>query len=246
MKRIVLSIVAILIVTTSFSQESVNYFEKKNEINIQIDDLFAKQDLLNTLIYMDYDYDYIYYNYYFGYPTNNQPAIGIGYKHHFSTGAVRVKGSLSIMTRNFENSADDEDDDVFLGMYHERFSAGYEFHQNWGRTQIFFGLDAVLGFQTSVNKQKIRFADENGYLGEKLDSKYINASISYGVQPFLGFRYMISPKFSLSTEYHLLMEASVSKSRMEVEGREDEDGGKTRDFNTKFGPRGQLTFSFHF
>ncbi len=195
---------------------------------------------------MDYDYDYVYYNYYMGYPMSTQPAIGIGYKHHFSTGAVRVKGSLSIMTRNFENSADDEDDDVFLGMYHERFSAGYEFHQNWGRTQIFFGLDGVMGFQTSVNKQKIRYTNEYGQLAESLDSRYITATISYGVQPFLGFRYMISPKFSLSTEYHLLMEASVSKSRMEVEGREDEDGGKTRGFNTKFGPEDSLLFFIPF
>jgi hypothetical protein len=238
--------VAVLLISTAFSQESINYFEKKNEINIQVDDIFAKQDFLNTLYYLEYDYDYVYYNYYLGYPMNTQPAIGIGYKHHFNKGAIRLKASLSIMTRNYENDQEDDDDNVFIGVYNERVAAGYEFHQNWGRTQVFYGIDGVLGFQTSVNKQQIRYTNEYGYLEESIDSKYVSATISYGIQPFLGFRYMISPRFSVSTEYHLLMETFVSKSRVEIEGRDDEESGKTRGLNTKFGPKGQLTFSYHF
>lgn len=115
-----------------------------------------------------------------------------------------------------------------------------------GKNYGVFGLDAVAGFHTSINKQKNRFTDENGYLGEYLESKYITASISYGAQAFLGFKYMISPQFSVSTEYHILMEAFVTKSTLQVEGKDDEDSGKTRGFNSNLGPKGQITFSYHF
>lgn len=246
MKRIILSIVAILIISTSIAQEKVDYFQKKNEINIQIDDLFAKQSLFDFYYFVDYDYYDTPLLYYYYPEMNNSPSVGIGYKHHFSKGAIRLKGSFSMFTRSFENDKDNKDDDVFIGMYNERFSAGYEFQKNLGKTQVFFGLDAVAGFHTSVNKQKSRFTDENGYLEDYLDSKYITSSISFGAQAFIGFKYMISPQFSVSTEYHVLMEYFVSKSTLEVEGKDEEEGGKTRGFNSKLGPKGQITFSYHF
>ncbi len=245
MKRItILSMMAILFCQLSFAQEETNYFQMKNEINVQVDDIFAKQGMLDYYYYnLDYNYDYpiYYYN-----DQMNAPAIGIGYKHHFSKSAIRLKGSLSIFTRNFENNKDNDSDDVFIGIYNERVSAGYELHQNWGRTQIFFGLDAVIGLQTNVSKQKMITTDYNGNTIQELDGKYIAANFSYGLQPFLGFKYMINPKFSVSTEYHILMERFVSNSKVKIEGRDDEEGSKTIGFTTQFGPKGQITFSYHF
>lgn len=245
MKRILLSIVAIFIITTSFAQEEVNYFEKKNEINIQIDDIFAKQNLLD-FYYLDNYYDdvpIIHYNY----PDfSNSPAVGIGYKHHFSKGAIRVKGSLSIFTRTYRPDEDNDDNNVSLASYYERVSAGYEFHQNWGRTQVFFGIDGTLAFQTLVSKQNRNQYNDPYYEGDKVEHKNVSSTISYGVMPFIGFRYYISPKFSISTEYHLLMEGFVSANKLEIDGEKDDNIPKTTGFRTKFGPKGQITFSYHF
>jgi len=247
MKRIILSIVAISIMITSFAQEKIDYFQKKNEINIQVDDIFAKQNFLDYYYYeLDNNYEYALISYYYPDLTNT-PAVGLGYKHHFIKGALRLKGSFSMLSRTYENDKDDENDDIFIASYNERFSAGYEIQKNWGRTQVFFGLDAVVGFQSYINKQKTRLYDDNyGSLGDYVDSKYITANISYGIQPFLGFKYMISPHFSVSTEYHILMERFRSKSKYEVEGEDTQDGNKTTGMNFKFGPKGQITFSYHF
>lgn len=246
MKRILLSIVAILVVTTSFAQEEVNYFEKKNEINIQIDDLFAKQSLIDYYYYTDFEY-YDLPAFYYYYPDmTNSPSVGIGYKHHFAKGAIRVKGSLSIYGRTYKPDEDDEDSKVRFASYYERISAGYEFQQNWGRTQIFFGIDATLAFQTLITEENRTYYVDPYEEYQVVDYKSISATISYGAMPFLGFRYYISPKFSLSTEYHLLIEGFTSKSKVEIDGEEDDNIPKTTGFRTKFGPKGQITFSYHF
>lgn len=245
MKRIILSIVAILFFTTLFAQEEVNYFQKKNEINIQVDNIFAKQNFLDYYYDINYNYDYDILPYY--YPTlSDNPAIGLGYKHTFGKGALRLKGSFSMISRNYKYDEDNDNDDIFFALYSERFSAGYEMQKNWGRTQVFFGADAVLGFQSYLNKQKTRLTDEYGNLTGYVDAKYLTASVSYGFQPFIGFKYMISPQFSVSTEYHILMERFSAKTKTEIEGEENQNKNKTTGTNFNFGPKGQITFSYHF
>ncbi len=68
------------------AQEEINYFQTKNEYNAQVDDIFAKNQAMPYLLYIDgFDYEIInLVNYTMG------PSVGFGYKHHFKKGAIRV------------------------------------------------------------------------------------------------------------------------------------------------------------
>jgi hypothetical protein len=238
MKPFIVSIAAIFILTASFAQDEVNYFEKKNELNVQLDDIFVKHDWFTTAAYLDADYPYYYYyDMFFIHNTS----VGLGYKRHFEKGAFRAKISISTFSEKLENDKDDENDDERYGMHQESFSAGYEFHSNFGRTQIFFGLDGQL--KLSFSSQEYKYREYNsGFVSHK----YKSSVVSYGLKPFMGFKYFISPKFSVSTEYHILLESYNTKTKTEIEGQDTVERNPNKGFRTVFGPRGQLTFSFHF
>lgn len=229
---------------TSFAQEEIDYFSSKNEINIQVDNIFAKQDMLNTIYLLDYESDYIYYSYYAFSPFIQQPSIGFGYKRHLKNSAIRVKISMSTYARTHENDVDDANDDAKFAFHQETFSAGYELHSNIGRTQVFYGMDVRVSFNFSSTYQKISTYD--GYSETLKDASSKITGLSYGVMPFLGFKYFISPKFSVSTEYHAILEAYTTKTKTEIEGEEVLKATPQKGFQTKFGPLGQITFSFHF
>jgi len=237
MKRIILSIVTLFIITTSFAQNDVKYFEKKNELNIQVNDIFQRNDIYSVFdYYSDLDHTYMYISDY-----GNSPSVGIGYKRHFDKGAIRVSGSMYLSSRTYKNDEDDKNDDESFAFYYERVAAGYEYHQNWGKTQVFFGIDGTIGFQTTIEKEKY-----NIYEKDYGDIKSTYSTFSFGIRPFIGFKYMITPKFSVSTEYHLLAERNVSKTKTEMDGEESDNVYKTTGFSSKFGPKGQITFSYYF
>ncbi len=219
-------------ITSLKAQEEVNYLEKKNEINVQVDNIFSGSDFYSLFYYNDEGLaNYVNFQ-------SNKPAIGVGYKYHSSIGAFRVKISFGTYVQNFAKEEDDDDVNKFA-LHQENFSAGYEFHSNIGRTQIFYGIDGTLGLQFAIST-----TTDNSYevSHERTDK---TATIAYGIKPFLGFKYFISPKFSVSSEYHLRMERSVGKNTYNVD-EENERVTKSSTFYTKFGPMGQLTFSFHF
>lgn len=233
-KNQLLLLVALVLfgITSLKAQEEVNYLEKKNEINVQVDNIFSGSDL-NSLFYYNDEGFTSYVNF-----QSNKPTVGIGYKHHSSKGAFRVKINFGTYAQNFAKEEDDDDVNTFA-LHQENFSAGYEFHSNLGKTQIFYGIDGTLGFQLAISTYT---NNSYGVSHERTDK---SATIAYGIKPFLGFKYFISPKFSVSSEYHLRMERSVGKNTYNVD-EEDEQVTKSSTFYTKFGPMGQLTFSFHF
>ena len=240
-KTILLSLIATVLLSFNVSGQETNYFQKKNEFNVQIDDIFAKRDFLTDLYLYDYDMTYAM-------PLLNYgPTLGLGYKRHLAKGAIRVKVNLATRMQKFKSkdySSDDFQDDMKYFSHKERFSAGYEFQSNFGRTQVFYGFDAVVTIE-AVGTETYRndyYYYKSGYTIENTQGTF-----SYGVKPFLGFKYIISPQFSVSSEYHVLLEAFVSKTKHKDGSSNDiEVENKSTGFETKFGPLGQLTFSFHF
>lgn len=237
-KTILLSLIAAVLLSLSASAQETDYFQKKNEINVQIDDVFAKRDFLTDLYLYDYDMTYVM-------PMLNYgPTLGLGYKHHFAKGAIRVKVNVATRMQKFmsKDVSDDFQDDMKYFSHRERFSAGYEFHSNFGRTQVFYGFDAVITIE-AVGTETYRndYYVKSGYTVENTQGTF-----SYGVKPFLGFKYFISPQFSISSEYHVLLEAYVSKTKHKNGSSDIEVENKSTGFETNFGPLGQLTFSFHF
>ncbi len=240
-KTILLSLIATMLLNFNVSGQEVNYLEKKNEINVQVDDVFAKRELLTSFYMYDYDYEYMYLM-----PMLNYgPTIGVGYKHHFSKGAVRLKVNVGTNMQKLmsKDAYDEYQDDIKYFSHRERFSAGYEFHSNFKRTQVFFGLDAVITLE-AVGTETYR--NEYYYVKSGYTIENTQGTFSYGVKPFLGFKYFISPKFSVSSEYHVLLEGFVSKNKYKDGSNDSETESKITGFESKFGPAGQLTFSFHF
>jgi hypothetical protein len=244
MKRILLSIVVLFAITTAFAQDEINYFQKKHEINVQVDDIFKDVSDFSYLFYLNDDYEYIYYYPYF----SKGPSIGMGYKYHFGKGALRAKISFNGQSIN----SDDEDDNnenlnitskqTFGG---QNFAIGYELHTNLKRMQIFYGLDLTMG------RQKINSENKYDYLAtyEYYEDYTVTLSqtvITYGVKPFLGFKYFIIPQFSVSTEYFFSYQLYKNSYKYERTNSDVVDKSSANGYKTEFGPLGQITFGFHF
>lgn len=238
-KTILLSLIAFVLFGLNVSGQETDYFQKKNEFNVQIDDVFAKRDLLTDLYLYDYDMVYVMPMLSYG------PTLGLGYKHHFTKGAVRLKVNVATRLQKYmsKDASDEFQDDIKYFSHRERFSAGYEFHSNFGRTQVFYGFDAVITIE-AVGTETYR--NDYYYVKSGYSVENTQGTFSYGVKPFLGFKYFISPQFSVSSEYHILLEAFVSKTKRKDGSGDTEVEDKVTGFETKFGPAGQLTFSFHF
>ena len=235
MKRIQLLLVSLVLFSFvhSYAQEETNYFSKKNEINIQVDDVFGGSDYLTWIDYYNYDQSVGMYSIYF-----TTPSVGIGYKRHIGNGAIRLKFSMATLAQIYSRN-DNDDPDIEFAMHRESYSAGWEFHNNMGRTQVFFGADAVLNMQATVAKE-YTYIDNSS--DERTDK---SAKVGFGFKPFLGFKYFISQNFSVSSEYHFLGEFYTSESIHNAD-EQNETKSKNTGFSSQFGPLGQITFSFHF
>ena len=237
-KTILLSLVSFVLISFSLSAQETNYFQKKNEFNVQIDDIFAKNDLFTDLYLYDMGSEYYVPQISYG------PTLGLGYKHHFSKGAVRIKINIGTRAQKFQvqDEFDEYQDDSKFASHKERISAGYEWHSNFGRTQIFYGIDATLSFE-AIGTETYRNAN---YEGADYTLESLQGTISYGGKPFLGFKYFVSPMFSISTEYHVILEGYATTNEHKNSLNDTEHKTRQTGFETKIGPMGQLTFSFHF
>lgn len=242
MKRILLSIVVLFSITTAFAQEEINYFQKKHEINVQVDDIFEDVNFLSYAYLLNDDLDYIYYNPYF----NSGPSIGVGYKYHFAKGAFR--GKVSFNGQSF-NSEDDDNENVNVTsktkLGGQKFALGYEMHTNIKRMQIFYGIDLTLSRQKISSENEYDYLDNYEY-HEDYTVTSTQSIISYGIKPFLGFKYFIIPQFSVSTEYFFSYQLYKNSYKYERTNTDETEESKSDGYQTEFGPLGQITFGFHF
>ena len=236
MKIFRLLIIGIIIFGASsiYAQDEVNYYQNKNEINVQVDDIFAKNNIFSYL-YSGDSYESISL-YILG---MDAPSVGIGYKHYFTNAAVRFKLSNSSVASSYTTGSNDNHDSKYA-FFRRSISGGYEIHKRLNRSMVFFGADAVIAFQGISTTEKISNYDGTY---KDVESKY--RGTSYGIRPFLGFKFYISQQFSVSSEYHFLFERYINRNISDVD-REDQTTSESIGFKTSFGPLGQITFSFHF
>jgi len=232
--KLMMIALAIFGLSNIYAQEEINYYEKKNELNVQIDDVFARSDYFNLLVYADY------YDNMGGFLQNmSGTSIGIGYKFYLKNGAIRAKAKMGTTSNSYTPSGTNKSSYKYLH-HSETFSAGYEFHKKFDRILIFSGVDVSLSYFGLKYDSKI-YNGDGSY--KDLESKY--AGVSYGIKPFLGFKYYILPQFSVSTEYYFLFERYINREIYDVKN-EDDTTSENIGFKTSFGPQGQITFSFHF
>lgn len=237
-KTLLLSLMVLLFINMNlWAQEETNYFQKKNEVNIQVDDIFAKNQFMPINYYDELDYLQLS-------TINTGPSIAIGYKRHFEKGAFRGRVGFGTFGRVYqdqvENSSDYKDELRFAS-HQENFSIGYEWHSNFGRTQIFFGIDGYFSMNIAKTTQYDIQGDNTNYY---LETK--QQTTSFGAKPFIGFKFFISPKFSVSSEYHVLVQNYATKTTHFYSETSEENSNRNAGVQAKFGPMGQLTFSFHF
>jgi hypothetical protein len=235
MKKITLLLIGLIFMgsISIYAQDEIDYFSKKNEINVQVDNIFGGSDLGTILLLDGYSEMGGLVNHYFKIPT-----VGLGYKRHIGIGAIRVKASWATMAHRY-NVNENSDAELEYALHQESFSAGWEFHSTMRRTQVFFGADFVLNMQATTITD---YYYANNTSTERTDK---SARIGFGFQPFLGFKYFISPNFSVSSEYHFLAEFYNGETIRNA----DADNEVTLDnhgYSAQFGPLGQITFSFHF
>lgn len=238
-KILLLSMMALLFLNMNvWAQEETNYLQKKNEINVQVDDIFAKGQLIPA----NYYYDELNYMALFAVPAG--PTIAVGYKRHFEKGAFRGKlgfGTYGRVYQNEEENGSDYKDDLKYASHQENIAIGYEWHSNFGRTQIFFGIDGYFAMNIAkTTEYDIEGNNTNYYIETK------QQTVSFGAKPFIGFKFYISPKFSVSSEYHLLVQNYTTKNTEYYSKTSEESSYRNAGVQAKFGPMGQLTFSFHF
>ena len=122
MKQLLIAVLGLLILLPIHSQEDVNYYEKKNVINIGNFNAFE---------------------------LNKMPDFGIGYKRIISKGAVR--SSVGWNTEYIENSiygggyTQSNDGNI-------TFRVGYEHHENYNRLQLYYGGDLAYNYSESTVK----------------------------------------------------------------------------------------------
>jgi hypothetical protein len=75
---------------------------------------------------------------------------------------------------------------------------GYEWQQQMGRFQLFYGYDVFLRYNTSLETGSVRSSVVNG--GLKDATSYDYYAFSAGISPLAGVKFFISSQFSLSLE----------------------------------------------
>jgi len=160
------------------------------------------------------------------------------YKNPFSLGAKIKgnKGALRLKLFYNYNSETDLDDagkkEIKTGYCHSQTSIGYELHKNFQRTQFYFGVDLI------KTNYKINERDYNAYSYKQRPHKNeIYSKICWGLGPFTGAKYFITPHFSLSTEISVLFENFKEEY--------PEDNRESKGSKVYMGPAGILSVNIH-
>lgn len=182
------------------AQDSTNTF-RRHEINIGFNNLFQKSAYPATIIYPIYTYDvYGYPYYYYYYDAYKSPLYGVGYRYHFGKSAIRA--GFDFMIKN-SDSKYERDYGYYSPTRYDRESkalsykirVGYEFHEDFKKTQLFFGLDVFI--RSDEIKNKSEYFDTDTLVRTY---KNTNTYISYGISPMIGIKYHFNDMLSLSIE----------------------------------------------
>ena len=129
---------------------------------------------------------------------NANPNLGIGYKRTVKNGAWRIGTGLSYYTNSYEYQTSTN---KYKG-YSISPRIGYEFHQNYNRLQLLYGVDLSTSFSDS-QEERIYENDEN-YNFEQ------TSGYSVGIRPLLGLKVYLSKMVSITAETYLYINYTES------------------------------------
>lgn len=248
MKHIILLAIGLLFYPVYGQENDEDFFSSKNELSIVVDDIFAKNVYLYSISPYYYAIDYSYYvssDIYYLPPYNDilpedfqLPKIGIGYKYHFDHSAIRSKIAFGTKKETIKNRYDRNTQEYDLKTFN--LSAGYEFHKNMNRVQLFYGAELFIDYK-KYNSVSISFYDNITY-----EYKTNFELTSYGISPLVGVNYFFSSSLSLSTELKFSIESYKGESTSSYTGDTVSETNKISGFDTSFGPLGQISVNIHF
>ncbi|RLD63963.1 MAG: hypothetical protein DRJ01_02320 [Bacteroidetes bacterium] len=273
---IILGLIVLLFVNKLCSQDNVKkYFASRNEISFSISNLFQKNEEIQYSNYYPYPFylDYypmeLIYMPYIYTPknlsnTDNYHLFGISYKYNIfnNSAAFRVQAFFNYNSDNDEaNYSSNSSNSTEYFDTRTKFCLGYEAHRNLKRTQFYYGIDFSYTYSklsnksTNVNEQRY-YPNVNDTVYSMITVLYTNSiedkMNTYGINPFMGIKYFITPKLSISTETQLVFEVYYEKLTQKNANNHpsypyENTTTKNNDgFSSKFGPIGTLSISYHF
>jgi len=246
--RIVLFCAILALSFSAFSQDKdKDYFANKNEINIVIDDIFAKNHYIDAGYYVQpYPGALTYYYVDYSALDITTPKIGIGYKHHFSKSAIRTK--ISFGMKNYVSDDTDSDAKEEYKLLNAGFNLGFEWHKNLKRVQIFYGADLFLNIHKITSEHtylQYYYVDPYQHIEEYVTTEIKYKTTGYGVAPLIGIKYFIAPALSVSTEIKLMVESFKGENEYINDGVSVEDKSDISGSEMKLGPLGQVSINIH-
>lgn len=272
---IILSAILLFFINPLFSQDNEkDYFETRHELSFSISNLFQKnEDMQNVYYYPPYISYYavdLIYSPYVYVPNNllkndNSPLYGISYKYNI----LNNRAALRLQTFFNYNSDNDEKDyssnstnSTEYYNYIVNLSLGFEAHKNFKRTQFYYGVDFSFTYSelsnnsTNTSEQRYYTNNQDPDYYTMITVDYINSiednMKKYGINPFLGFKFFISPKVSISTETKFIFELYYEKSKQKNSNNYPDNWvvnttkSNSDGFISKFGPIGNLSVSYYF
>jgi len=225
-------------ITNIYSQEKKpELLYSKQEISIVVDDLFGKQT------YVSYPYFDPYYLPIYSYirilPVNvNIPKLGLAYKYHFNTSALRAKiayGSSNSKSESIRDSSKTESSVSSM-----QVNLGYEFNKTFEKVQVFYGIDV------SMKISEVSSESSYIYQNETYTTENEQDYTAYGLSPLFGVKYFVTPKLSVSTEIKYTIETYEGSESSKYSGDNNKNTTNNSGTNTFFGPIGQISINFHF
>ncbi|MCF8229245.1 MAG: hypothetical protein K9G58_10485 [Bacteroidales bacterium] len=164
---------------------------------------------------------------------NDENNFGLGYKHTFKNGAIRFGSHFHYDHRSLDR--DNPEAEQTQNIYSISPRIGYEFHLNYNKWQVFYGIDILSEYDH--NKSTLKY--EVG-----TDTRIIE-NFAIGIGPLVGLKFQINKNISISTETHL--EAMYSKNRQKRENYNAEvQTTESNEFSTNLNPLGMLSVNIHF
>jgi hypothetical protein len=191
-----------------------------------------------------YDMAMPYYPYYY-YETERSPKLALKYKYNFGKIALRTGFDFAYQDRDYDFDGNELDNN-YVEMY-GNFRLGVEFHSNFRRVQLCYGLDLfyVMSDYVSEYESNYTYYDENGNLVSKIvTNKSESSNTEYGISPFLGINYFINENLSIGVETNYAIGSYKNESK-------NTNGDETykywnKGINSRFGPIGILSLNVHF
>ncbi len=157
------------------------------------------------------------------------PGLGIGYKYHLKKGAIRLNSSFNISNTDYESN--NYLSTISYNKY--KIKTGYELHQNINKFQFFYGSDI------SYNAENEKTENSSDYFIEEKTK-------GYGVSPFVGLKFFINQRVSISSETNVSILFSESKQKITIINSSTQTIENSTS-QTEIGliPFGLITINFH-